>query len=62
MNRSAIELLCICHLKQIEIVALHQQEARKFEHELVEDVLAILTIYSAKIYGKRSHMKRNKKK
>lgn len=50
----------ICHLKHIEIVTLHQQEARKFEHELVEDVLAILTVYSAKIYGKRSHIKRNK--
>lgn len=30
-----------------------------FEKELVEDVLSIITVYSAKLYGKRSH--KNKK-
>lgn len=48
----------ICRLKNIEIVTLHQRESRKFEQELVEDVLSILTVYSAKIYGRRSHKKR----
>jgi len=48
----------ICRLKNIEVVTLHQREARKFEQELVEDVLSILTVYSAKIYGRSSHKKR----
>lgn len=33
---------------------------KTYEQELVEDVLSLLTCFSAKIYGKRSHSKTNK--
>lgn len=45
----------ICRLKNVEIVVLHEDAGKGFEARLVEDVLAILTVYSSKIYGRRSH-------
>ena len=50
-------LFQICRIKNVEITILHEKANKKFEQELVEDVLAILTVYSAKIYGHRSHKK-----
>jgi predicted site-specific integrase-resolvase len=47
----------ICKWKNVEIVVLQQDTEKRFEAKLVEDVLAILTVYSSKIYGRRSHSK-----
>lgn len=47
----------ICRLMDVEIVTLHAQESKDFEQMLVEDVLMIMTVYSSKIYGRRSHQK-----
>ncbi len=49
----------ICEIHNVEIVILNQTEDLSFEQELVEDVLSIITVYSAKLYGTRSH--KNKK-
>ena len=35
---------------------------KSFENELVEDMISIMTSFSAKIYGKRSHKNKKKKK
>ena len=57
--RFGIEILeQVCRFKNVEIVVLHQDAGEKFEAKLVEDVLAILTVYSSKLYGRRSHQKR----
>lgn len=49
----------MCELNDIEIVIINNTEEVSFEHELVQDVLQIITVFSAKLYGSRS--KRNKK-
>jgi predicted site-specific integrase-resolvase len=50
----------LCSLKQIEIVELHEEKQKGFEQQLVEDVITIMSVFCAKIYGRRSHRKRKK--
>ena len=58
--RFGTELLFeICKYHNVEIVILNEDEERTHEEELVEDVLSIITVFSAKLYGSRSH--KNKK-
>ena len=45
----------LCELQGIEIVIIHQGEQPSFEEELAQDVLEIITVVSAKLYGSRSH-------
>jgi len=47
-----IEKVCKMHNVSIEIINLSETNN---ENELVEDVLAIITVYSAKLYGSKSH-------
>ena len=49
----------LCDHFGVEIVILQQEEPRSFEEELAKDVLEIITVFSAKLYGSRSH--KNKK-
>ena len=37
------------------MVILNQGEESSFEEELVQDVLEIITVFSARMYGSRSH-------
>ena len=48
----------VFNLCNVEFVVLHEQGSKGYEQELVEDVLAILTVFTSKIYGKRSHARR----
>ena len=48
-------LFSLCELQGIEIVIIHQGEQPSFEEELAQDVLEIITVFSAKLYGSRSH-------
>jgi predicted site-specific integrase-resolvase len=50
---------CLCELHQVEIVIINQGEDLSFEEELAQDVLEIITVFAARLYGARSH--RNKK-
>jgi predicted site-specific integrase-resolvase len=43
------------HEVQIEVINL--TEDKTYEEELVEDVLSIITVFSSKLYGSRSHKK-----
>ena len=44
----------LCELHQIEIVIINQGENLSFEEELAQDVLEIITVFSARLYGSRS--------
>jgi putative resolvase len=49
----------ICETKGIEVVMINQGDQPSFEEELAADVLEIITVFSARLYGSRSH--KNKK-
>ena len=44
----------LCELRGIEVVVIHQGEQPSFEEELAQDVLEIITVFSARLYGSRS--------
>ena len=44
----------ICELKNVEVVIINQGEEPSFEEDLEKDVLEILTVFSARLYGSRS--------
>jgi excisionase family DNA binding protein len=44
--------LCSMHL--VEVVIIHQGEEPSFEEELAKDVLEVITVFSARLYGSRS--------
>lgn len=52
-------VFAICEIKDIEVVIINKGEAPTFEEELAQDVLEIITVFSARLYGSRSH--KNKK-
>jgi predicted site-specific integrase-resolvase len=47
-------VFAICEAKQVEVVILNQCEDTTFEEELAQDVLEIITVFSARLYGSRS--------
>ena len=60
MLRFGSELIfTLCELHHIEVVIVNQGEDLTFEEELAQDVLEIITVFSARLYGARSH--KNKK-
>ena len=48
----------LCHYFGIDVIILEEHD-ESFEQELVSSVLEIITVFSSKLYGKRSH--KNKK-
>ena len=44
----------LCELQGIEIVIIHKGEQPTFEEELAQDVLEIITVFSARLYGARA--------
>lgn len=48
-------IFALCEAKGIEIVIINQGNAPSFEEELAGDVLEIITVFLAKLYGSRSH-------
>lgn len=52
-------IFAICEIKQVEVIIINQGEALSFEEELSKDVLEIITVFSARLYGSRS--RKNKK-
>jgi putative resolvase len=45
----------LCELQGIEIIIIHKGDQPTFEEELAQDVLEIITVFSARLYGSRSH-------
>ena len=48
-------VFAICEAKGVEVVILNQGEDTSFEEDLAKDVLEIITVFSARLYGSRSH-------
>ena len=48
-------VFALCEARNVELVILNQGEESSFEEELVQDVLEIITVFSARMYGSRSH-------
>ena len=44
----------LCEAKGVEVVILNQGEDTTFEEDLAKDVLEIITVFSARLYGSRS--------
>lgn len=52
-------IFALCQARQVEVVIINQGSEPSFEEELAKDVLEIITVFSARLYGARSH--KNKK-
>jgi len=52
-------IFALCQTRQVEVIIINQGEDVSFEEELAKDVLEIITVFSARLYGARSH--KNKK-
>ena len=52
-------IFALCQARQVEVVIINQGDEASFEEELAKDVLEIITVFSARLYGARSH--KNKK-
>jgi len=52
-------IFSLCEHFGTEIVIINASEERDFEDDLVQDVLEIITVFSARLYGSRS--RKNKK-
>ena len=47
-------IFSICEIKRTEVVIINQSQETRFEEELAKDVLEIITVFSARLYGARS--------
>jgi predicted site-specific integrase-resolvase len=47
-------IFTLCEIQGIEIVIIHKGDPPSFEEELAQDVLEIITVFSARLYGSRS--------
>jgi predicted site-specific integrase-resolvase len=47
-------VFAICAAKNVEVLVLNQGEDTTFEEDLARDVLEIITVFSARLYGSRS--------
>ena len=52
-------VFAICEAKDVEVVIINKGEDTTFEEDLAGDVLEMMTVFSARLYGSRSH--KNKK-
>lgn len=52
-------IFALCEEKGVEVVMINQGDAPSFEEELAQDVLEIIAVFSARLYGSRS--RKNKK-
>ncbi|RNF28469.1 hypothetical protein NM04_23020, partial [Massilia aurea] len=47
-------IFALCQTRQVEVVIINQGEDTNFEEELASDVLEIITVVSARLYGSRN--------
>ena len=48
-------IFSICESKNVEVLILNKGEETTFEEDLPKDILEIMTVFSARLYGSRSH-------
>ena len=51
-------VFALCEIQNIEIVIINKGDPPSFEEELAQDVIEIITVFSARLYGSRSHKNR----
>lgn len=54
MRFGAERVLAICEARNVEMTILDQGEDTTFKEGLAKDVLEIITVFSARLYGSRS--------
>lgn len=47
-------VFALCEAREVEVVIINSGHEVKFEEELAKDVLEIITVFSARLYGSRS--------
>ena len=47
-------MFALCEAKSVEVVIINQGDQGTFEEDLAKDVLEIITVFSARLYGSRS--------
>lgn len=47
-------IFALCEERNVEVVLINQGDEPSFEEELAQDVLEIITVFSARLYGSRS--------
>ena len=47
-------VFAVCETRDCEVVIINQGDQPSFEEELAQDVLEIITVFSARLYGSRS--------
>ena len=47
-------IFSICEYQQVEVIILNKRVETRFEEDLAKDVLEIITVFSARLYGSRS--------
>ena len=52
-------IFSLCEQFGIEVMIINKTEASTFEDDLVQDVLEIITVFSARLYGARSRKNKN---
>ena len=52
-------VFAVCEAKSVEVIIINKGDDTTFEEDLATDVLEIITVFSARLYGSRS--KKNKK-
>ena len=45
----------VCRHNNVKIEIINHTEDKTYEEELVEDVLSVVTVFSSRLYGSRSH-------
>jgi predicted site-specific integrase-resolvase len=51
--------VAMCKNFNVEVIVLQEKEEQTFEEEMVDDIISLITSYSARIYGKRGGKKKN---
>ena len=49
----------LCEIYGVEVIILNKSETSSFEEDLTNDVLEIITVFSSRLYGSRSHKNKN---
>ena len=47
-------IFTLCEIHNIEVVIINEEDNLSFEEDLAQDVLQIITVFSARLYGGRS--------
>lgn len=60
--KSGLFIFLICRTFGIRVTVLEESPAKTHMEQLAADLVEIVTVFSSKLYGMRSHINRRKKK